>query len=234
MSTKYNFKNKDNNDNVIKTEYNIRNNKSEQKDNPVLHKGSVIIGIISFLAILFSVAIFSLANKPQTVASDMPTYDEQVDYLKQIADDELYDVDLHDWEIIQESSSVHEGEDIEFTSMNNYTRVWNIHNSMSEIDFKNFANSVAGIDIEKAARTDENYYIDCNIDEEKCSAGYSIYDDNKEYRIDISQPSESSASSNYNGNKNVISLSVTDRLYDNLSEEEKNHIIDNINNKDET
>lgn len=224
MSTKYNLN---------KKEDDVKNNKSEQKNNPILHKGSVIIGIISFLAIIFSIAIFPLANKPPSLASDMQTYDdEEVDYLKQIADDELYNVDLHDWEIIQESSSIHEGENIDFTSMNSYTRVWNIHNPMSEIDFKNFANRVAGIDIEKAARTDENYYIDCSVDEKECSAGYSVYDDHhREYRIDISQPSESSASSNYNGNRNVISISVTDRLYDNLSEEEKNLIIDNINNK---
>lgn len=222
MSTKYSFNKKENG---------IKNNKSEQGNNPILHKGSVIIGIISFLAILFSIAIFSLANRPQPIASDIPTYDDQVDYLKQIADDELYDVDLHNWEVIQESSSVYEGEDIDFTSMNNYMRVWNIHNPMSEIDFKNFANHVAGIDIEKAAQTDENYYIDCSVDEKECSAGYSVYDNYREYRIDISQPSEPNASSNYNGNKNVISISVTDRLYDNLSEEEKNHIIDNINNK---
>lgn len=240
MSTKYTFNNDDNPEyhekhNPLEGKEQHDNVQNAQKDSPLIHKGAITLGIVSFISILIAIVVFSVANKPQPIASEAPTYDERVAYLKQIADDELYDVDMQDWEVIQESSSVHEGENIEFTSMNNYMKVWNTHEPISSVDFKNFVNQVAGIDIEKAAKTDENYYIECNnVDTTGCRAGYSLYDDDhKEYRMEIYQPSQSDAEVYYDGNKNVIIMSVIDRIFDNLPEEEKNTILEDINNPQE-
>lgn len=231
MSTKYNFNKVEESPSEDREEVVIVENAPQQDsgDKPLIHKGAIALGMISLVSILAAVVIFSMYNKPKVVSGES-TYDDRTAYLKEIAEGELYDVDLKDWEFVKEESMFNGDKEIEFTSMNYYRKVWDTHNQISDADFKVFVNEVAGLDLEQAARTDEDYYFDCVDNSVGCEAGYSVYDDTgRRYNVDFYRPINEISQHSYPEAKAAITVTVTDHLYDNLSEEEKEEIINNLN-----
>lgn len=232
MSTKYNFNTVEESPSDNHKESVIVNNTPAQnnEEKPLIHKGAIALGVISLVAILAAIVMFSIFNNPEP-ASNEASYDDQAAYLKEIAEGELYDVDFHDWEFIREESSVSDDNPINFTSFNHYSKSWNTHNHLTNTDFMSFANQVAGVNIEQAAKTSDDYYVECIDNTSNCEAGYIIYDDDgKRYNVRISRPLEDAALSKF-GSENVITVSVTDKLYDNLSKEDQEKILENVNNE---